>query len=111
MRGFGEFHWKDGKFYIGYFDNNKKTGFGIYVWNNPIKVFIGYWTNGKQDGLGKYISKRTVKYGYWKNGDRLAWLEKADDIKQHISITKKNYINKIFKYNIEELSEFLGVSI
>jgi len=38
MDGYGEFIWKDGKKYVGYYKNDKKHGFGIYYWESPNKI-------------------------------------------------------------------------
>lgn len=108
MNGYGEFHWKEGKFYIGYFENNKKTGFGIYVWSNPVKIFIGYWKNGKQHGLGKYISNRSIKYGIWNEGERETWLEKLEDSKK---LSNNNFVNSLFYLSNKEIGGFIGIDM
>ena len=108
MNGYGEFHWKDGKFYIGYFENNKKTGFGIYVWSNPVKLFIGYWKNGKQHGVGKYISNKSVKYGLWNEGEREIWFEKIEEFKKQ---TKVQITNRFFYLTNKEIANFIGIEM
>ena len=60
MNGYGEFLWQDGKRYRGFYINDKKEGFGIYYWPDPVRIYIGFWKNGKQDGLGKYLSSKSI---------------------------------------------------
>jgi len=53
MHGYGEFHWKDGRIYSGYYVQDKKEGFGIYYWEKDNKAYVGFWKDGKQNGVGK----------------------------------------------------------
>ena len=45
MNGIGELTWKnEGKKYSGYFLNDKRHGFGFYLWRKPsLRIFIGFW--------------------------------------------------------------------
>lgn len=38
--------WKDGKSYKGEYADDKKNGFGIFIWSNG-KRYEGYWQDGK----------------------------------------------------------------
>ena len=33
MHGYGEYSWNDGRRYIGFYNMDKKEGFGIYIWS------------------------------------------------------------------------------
>ena len=50
MNGYGEFFWKDGKKYFGYYNNDKKNGFGI---------FFGLMKNSILD-FGKMVFKMVL---------------------------------------------------
>ena len=53
-----------GKLYIGYYENDKKEGFGIYYWSSPnMRVCIGFRKNGKQHGERKYINPQELESG------------------------------------------------
>lgn len=72
MHGYGEFYWPDGKKYFGYYVNDKKEGFGMFMWSDhpKLKAYIGFWKDGKQHGVGIMVSKNTIKYTLWKNGEK-----------------------------------------
>lgn len=98
MNGYGEYSWKDGRFYKGNYLNGEKDGFGIYRWADS-RLYIGYWKNGKQDGFGKYVFiGGEVKFGIWKEGNRTLWLNdvqieqlKAQKDKKFIFVLQSNY--------------------
>ena len=50
MHGFGEYLWKNGDKYEGYYENDLRHGKGIYRFNNG-SVLKGTWVNGKKEGL------------------------------------------------------------
>ena len=92
MNGYGEFFWRDGKRYLGYYLNDSKEGFGIYYWDNSKRFFIGFWKNGKQEGIGKIVSEKKVKYGYWSKGEKLKSFNIESDAIS--SLSKKQLIYK-----------------
>ena len=49
MDGYGEFYWgNEGKKYFGFYKDDLKQGFGVYVWNfDPIEAYMGFWEKGK----------------------------------------------------------------
>ncbi len=61
---------------MGLYRDDKKHGFGIYVWADHRK-YEGYWVKGKQHGLGTYHVPREdkVKYGLWEDGKRIEWFD------------------------------------
>ena len=108
MHGYGEFRWSDGKRYAGYYIHDKKEGFGIYYWSNPLRVYLGFWKNGKQDGVGKYFNGyKSVKYGMWKNGDKIEIFQDEGEAFQHLQDDQGRYI-KFFTYTLDEITEFLA---
>ena len=56
MHGFGVFKFADGKYYEGFYFNDKKHGYGIFNWANG-KRYEGWWVEGKQHGYGILIDK------------------------------------------------------
>lgn len=101
LHGFGEYHWKDGrnyigewkrnkmdgvglfvwpdkKKYIGSYRNDKKNGFGIFTWPDG-KSFEGQWADGKQNGFGIFKNKDGIKYGEWRKGDKLRWIDSGKE--------------------------------
>ena len=48
------------------------------------RQYDGEWLNGKQHGFGRYLSSsEQEKYGEWKEGKRLRWIEK-DQMPAHL---------------------------
>ena len=107
MHGYGEFRWKDGKKYAGYYLHDKKEGFGIYYWANPNRVYIGFWKGGKQDGIGKYINPKITRFGLWKNGEReKEWFKSEKEAMQCLTNTQEKY-RSLFKYELKDITNFL----
>jgi len=92
MHGYGEFIWKDGKKYIGFYKNDKKEGFGIYYWEVLNKIYIGFWKNGKQEGLGKYITQDKTILGLWRDGEKVKLLEDFRDLKNFVNEEQKKFL-------------------
>jgi hypothetical protein len=108
MHGYGEFFWKDGKRYVGYYENDKKDGFGIYYWASPqSRVYIGFWKNGKQDGVGKYINQKSVRYGLWMKGERHKWFDTEKEAMDSLPNHQQKFKN-LFKYGLEDIVNFLN---
>jgi hypothetical protein len=105
MDGYGEFSWKDGNRYYGYYVSDKKEGFGVFHWPNSEKVFVGFWKNGKQEGVGKKLAVGKVKYCYWKNGKIF---KDYDGLEMAINeLTKQQLVYSKFLYNeIDDLLEY-----
>lgn len=95
MEGYGEFYWQDGKVFKGYFHKDKKEGFGIYQWRDPLKICIGFWKKGKQHGVGKFFTAKDIKWGLWDSGELVKWYESEYEAVQ--SLGSKLY-KKYFLY-------------
>ena len=121
MEGFGEFSWNTGKKYIGYYKNDKRNGFGIYIWNIPelsegdiliglkdINGYIGFWTEGNMNGVGLRISGEKIKYGVWKNGSKMEWIEGEDHIIKHMDNNQKKYL-RIMRGNRQKILKLLSI--
>jgi hypothetical protein len=76
MHGYGMYLYADGNRYDGRYEKDKKEGYGIYSWTDG-RGYEGYWASGKQHGLGIYSDSRrkSIKYGLWENGKRIAWFD------------------------------------
>ena len=66
MHGVGIYSWPDGREYEGEYLNDKKEGYGRYVWPGNQKVYEGQWKAGQQHGDGYFtlISGKTRR-GQW----------------------------------------------
>ena len=105
MEGFGEFNWGGENKYFGNYSNDKRNGFGIFLWNinkikknntlndlNNIKGYIGFWNNGNMNGVGLKINDGIIKYGLWRNGIKVTWIEEKQNIKKYIQNHQKKYL-------------------
>ena len=92
---------------LGFFNSDKKQGFGIYIWNEN-KVFVGLWNDGKQHGIGKYLTRdidsNSVKFGKWISGKRISWLSNDDAF----TIIKREYqtFEETFKMELNQIISF-----
>ena len=77
----GIYKWPDGKEYQGEYISDKKDGFGSYKLEDERK-YLGWWKHGKQHGLGTFMNvEGASKCGIWEEGQRIRWLEKAEQMK------------------------------
>ena len=112
MDGYGEFYWgNEGKKYFGFYKDDLKQGFGVYVWNfDPIEAYMGFWEKGKMAGLGVRVNGSKLKYGFWKGGKIEMWLQGAWELRKNAKGTQLKYLkimegnkNKIISYIQEHL--------
>lgn len=68
--GVGRYLYKqNGYYYIGEFDEGKRSGFGKLEGENML--YIGGWRNNKRDGLGyQRLSSGRAYFGYWRGDKR-----------------------------------------
>ena len=53
MHGQGRIQWKDGRSYIGVYEDDKKQGFGVFEWGDKRKYI----------GSGLFVIKRFLELG------------------------------------------------
>lgn len=65
--GYGIYKYNNGDSYKGYFKNNKRHGYGDYLWGNI--HYSGNWENGNRSGYGNFYEQdiNTLYVGEWKN--------------------------------------------
>ena len=90
MDGYGEFYWgNEGKKYFGFYKDDLKQGFGVYVWNfDPIEAYMGFWEKGKMAGLGVRVKGSKLKY-FLERGKIEMWLQGAWELRK-IEVFKNN---------------------
>jgi hypothetical protein len=106
MNGYGEMYWTDGKVYKGFFEGDKRKGFGVFVWNIRNKVYIGYWEDNKQHGAGKLMLKDNIKYLHWEKGNRVLYYRNQNDAEQ-VCVTNSHI--ELFKMEIGKLFTLLNL--
>ena len=91
---------------MGGYEDDKRTGFGIFQWKTPIRFYIGFWKNGRQFGFGKVVTSVKEKYCLWKDGKReRVFTAKEDffnDMKRSFDGLYGQY-EVFFKLGLEEL--------
>ena len=56
-------------YYLGFWKNGKKTGYGMYMWEGTGK-YIGNWENDGMNGYGVYIAENEDNIvGWYQNGN------------------------------------------
>ncbi len=101
MNGYGEYHWPEGRSYIGNYVMDKRHGFGIHYWSNPEKLFMGFWENNKQNGVGCIITMKSIVYGVWHNGEKQKSLSGYEAFIKKLPSNLFDYSN-FFPKDIEE---------
>jgi len=86
------------KKYVGQYKEDKKHGYGVFIWPDSRK-YEGFWSNGKQHGYGIMVISGVKKFGEWKNGQKLMWIEENEE--------NSNLLEKI-KARINESSLYLN---
>ena len=109
MHGYGEFRWKEGKRYYGYYKNDKKNGFGMYYWPDD-KFYIGFWRDGKQHGFGKYMKGNAVKYGLWVDGKKERWLLNEKELFDSLEPRDEKCIY-MFKIDMRQMRLFMEIKV
>ncbi len=65
--GWGKWNYDNG-FYTGFWENGKKSGYGMYNWSKAGK-YIGWWKYGEMNGYGVYFyNEKDEMIGEFKNG-------------------------------------------
>lgn len=76
--------------YDGSYLNDKKSGFGVYVWADG-RAYVGDWEDGKQKDERVYILPNgTVRKGRWEGGARKEWLEISEEEKERCKAYLEN---------------------
>jgi hypothetical protein len=110
MHGYGEFYWgSERKKYVGYYENDTKQGFGIYIWNlSPLQLYMGFWERGKMHGAGLVIKGTTFKYGIWKKGKNEMWLQGPWEYRKYLNMKDgKGNFYKFMETNQKKLLSFV----
>ena len=112
MEGYGEFYWGDtGKRYFGFYEADKRNGFGCYIWNlEPFSAYIGFWELGKMNGLGIKISNNLFRYGIWKDGEKEFWLQGPWEMRKYAKPEQLKYL-KILEKNQSKIMNFIKKSV
>ena len=110
MHGYGEFYWgNERKKYVGYYENDTKQGFGVYIWNiAPLQLYMGFWDRGKMHGAGLVIKGTTFKYGIWKKGKNEMWLQGPWEYRKYLNVKDvKGNFYKFMESNQKKLLSFV----
>ena len=107
MYGYGEYYYKDGKKYFGYYKMDKKDGFGVFYWPSN-KYYIGFWREGKQNGMAKFIKGNHSRYGIWIEGKKEKWFNNEEEFINNLDPYDEKYL-PIFKWNINKINEFFEI--
>ena len=112
MEGYGEFYWGDtGKRYFGFYEADKRNGFGCYIWNlEPFSAYIGFWELGKMNGLGIKISNNLFRYGIWKDGAKEFWLPGPWETRKYAKPAQLTYL-KLLAKNRRKIMNFIKKSV
>ena len=103
--GYGEFICSDKKFF-GYYEEDKKNGFGVYFWKNMKKAFMGFFKDGKQSGFGKFMTPTKKKYGIWGDNNLIVWIKEEEEADKYLLENGlENYTN-MFHYTLDDIATF-----
>ena len=103
MEGFGVFIWPDKKKYIGMYKDDKKSGDGVFFWPDGRK-YEGSWFKGKQNGFGIMTINGIKRYGEWKFGKKIRWINENSDGFEANFKNYDNLLNRDISININNIS-------
>ena len=66
-------------------------------WINSNKAYIGFWKDGKQIGIGKCLIDNKVKYGFFKDNEKVFWI-KEQNLDSYIKYWKLQDIYSKYEY-------------
>ena len=104
--GYGEFIFGD-KLYVGYFLMDQKDGFGISYWKNNDKLYIGFWKNNKRNGFGKIVFGNKIKYGVWDNEKKIEGFNNDEEAFNYLENNNLIDYRKYFEFDKEEIINYL----
>lgn len=107
LNGICTITWKGSIKYVGYCVKENREGFGIIHWPAQNKIYLGFWKNNKQEGVGMIISSKSVKYGFWSQGERMNWFYSENDALLQLCSTQERF-KSAFKHSFMELINFIG---
>ena len=81
MDGFGSEASKDGKVYMGTFQNGQKHGEGMMTYSNQ-KQYRGEWHKNMKHGTGVEINLiiKSQRSGEWRHGTWMRWISGTQKI-------------------------------
>ena len=103
MDGFGVFIWPDKKKYIGMYKDDKKSGDGVFFWPDGRK-YEGSWFKGKQHGFGIMTINELKRYGEWKLGKKMRWINEKSEGFEFIFDKYKNLFNEELSNSFNSIS-------
>ena len=85
-----------------------RDGFGINYFKDEDMLYIGFWKNNKRSGFGKIFNGNKMKYGLWpeqnEENKKTQWFKNEKDAIEHL---KKNDLyykyQKYFEINKDEI--------
>jgi hypothetical protein len=105
FNGKGKYLWADGRYYSGYWVNNKREGSGEFKFSDG-SLYIGDWVNNKMDGKGKYTNTDGDIYeGYYKDN-----MKNGEGIQTYTVGNIKVVKNGIFKNDMFFSGEYVQSS-
>ena len=86
---------------------DEKNGFGISYWKKDDKLFLGFWKNNKKSGFGKFFHGNKVKYGVWeekeKQRQKVQWFSNDEEALNYLEKNNLERHRQYFEYNKEEI--------
>ncbi len=70
--GQGTFYYSDGDKYVGQYEDDEKSGYGVYYFMDTGERYEGEWANDMKHGKGVYYSRKgdAIK-GKWANDKKI----------------------------------------
>ena len=98
-----DFSCKNVNFYAGCYQNDKKSGFGIFIWSRkPLMAYIGFWSKGKQHGVGINVNGDEVSYCLYKEGKKDSQFQEYWEMAKFIRNDQLKYEN-ILKKDVKSI--------
>ena len=106
MHGQGKLKWpEEVACYSGQFKEDKRDGYGEYIYNYGSRTFRGYWKSDKQHGIGFVAGDLEIKArkGLWEEGKLVKWIvNNKDNIQNDCNLLKQDSLVTVHTFDKNE---------
>lgn len=108
MSGYGEFYDKiTDILYLGYFENNRKNGFGIERNFEKNIIYIGQFHENKREGISRVFNEDIEIFSLYEKDREIKKYERRNEINNEINTRFKDQII-YFNKNLKEIKDYIS---
>ncbi len=109
MHGYGEYHnLKTNIFYIGMFEENLFSGFGILRSFTNEEIYVGYFKKNMKEGFGRTVNKDSNVLGRYMRNIVIQLLTAEENIEKFLLVHHQHLL-KFFFFSLKDLNKFASL--